>query len=126
MIIMGHPWVESPQFCRIFSTDEIKNTQVNNIILLEPLSKSHDIAKYCQNNSLAYAITVHTLHDALFANAMGAKYIICEEEDAITIQTSATEYLFETRLLVLIHNENEISKIAGFGIDGVIFVEAIC
>ena len=126
MIIIGHPWVPSPKFCKVFSIEEIKNTQPNQIVLLEPLNESHSIAKYCQSNSLTYAVTVNTLNDALFANALGAKYVICEEDDANIIQPIATEYLFDTRLLVLIHNEKEINKIARMGIDGVIFVEAIC
>jgi len=57
---------------------------------------------------------------------LGAKYIICEEDDASFIQPIATEYLFDTRLLVLIHSETEISKIARIGIDGVLLSEAIC
>jgi len=70
-------------------------------------------------------VVVNTLDDALFANALGAKYIICEEDDALMIQPIAQEYLFDTRILVLIHNEKEISKIARGKIDGVIFAEAI-
>jgi hypothetical protein len=41
------------------------------------------------------------------------------------IQPIAQEYLFDTRILVLIHNEKEISKISRAGIDGVIFAEAV-
>jgi len=126
MIIIGHPWIMSPQFCKIFSKEDIKNTKPNEIILLEPLIKSHALAQYCQSNSVAYAVTVNSVTDALLANAMGAKYIICEEDNAIIIQPIATEYLFDTRLLVHIDNENEISKIASMGIDGVILAEAIC
>jgi hypothetical protein len=126
MIIIGHPWINSPQLCKIFSLEDIKKTQANQIVLLEPLNESCAIAKYCQENSIAFAVTTHTLTDALFANALGAKYIICEEDDASIIQPIATEYLFDTRILVLIHSENEISKIARVGIDGVILSEAIC
>jgi len=126
MIIIGHPWITSPQFCKIFSQEDIKKTKPNEIILLEPLIKSHTLAQYCQRNSVAYAVMVNSVTDALLANAMGAKYIICEEDNAIIIQPIATEYLFDTRLLVHIDNENEISKIASMGIDGVILAETIC
>ena len=68
MIIIGHPWVPSPSFCKIFSQDEIKNTQSNQILLLEALNKSQAIAQYCQVNSIAYAVTVNTLTEALFAS----------------------------------------------------------
>jgi hypothetical protein len=42
------------------------------------------------------------------------------------IQPIAQEYLFDSKVLVLIHDEKEIVKIARSGIDGVLFAEAIC
>ncbi len=126
MIIVGHPWIKSSQFCKVFSVEDIKKSDPKNIVLLEPLVDSHTYAQYCQENNIVFAVVVNTLDDALFANALGAKYIICEEDDALMIQPIAQEYLFDTRLLALIHEEKEISKIARAGIDGVIFAEAIC
>ncbi len=126
MLVVGHPWIKSQKLRKVFSIEDIKNTQANEIILLEPLADSHSHAQYCQDNSIAYAVVTNTLEDAIFANALGAKYMICEEDDALMIQPIAQEYLFDTRVLVLIHNEKEISKIARGGIDGVIFAEAIC
>ena len=126
MIIVGHPWIKSNQFCKVFSIEDIKKSDPKNIVLLEPLVDSHSYAQYCQENNIAFSVVVNTLDDALFANALGAKFIICEEDDALMIQPIAQEYLFDARLLVLIHSEKEISKIARGGIDGVIFAEAIC
>ena len=126
MIVVGHPWIKSKRLCKIFSIEDIKNTHSNDIVLLEPLVDSYTYAQYCQKNNIAYAVVVNTLDDAIFANALGAIYMICEEDDALMIQPIAQEYLFDTRILVLIHNEKEISKIARGGIDGVVFAEAIC
>ncbi len=126
MIIIGHPWVKSHSFCRIFSKEDITESTTNSIILLEPLAESQSLASYCQTNSIAFAVIVNTLQEAIFANALGAKYMICEEDDALIIQPIAQEYLFDTRVLVLIYDEKEIAKIARFGIDGVIFPEAVC
>ena len=125
MIVIGHPWIKSQHFVKVFSAEDIKNTQTNDIVLLEPLVNSYSYAQYCQNNSIAYAVAVKTLDDAVFANALGAAYMICEEAAALMIQPIAQEYLFDTRILVLIDNEKDISKIAKGGIDGVIFAEAI-
>ena len=80
---------------------------------------------HCQENSVPFSVVANHLDDALFANALGAKYIICEEDDALMIQPIANEYLFDARILVLIHSEKEISKIARGGVDGVIFADAI-
>ena len=126
MLVVGHPWIKSQKLRKVFSIEDIKNSQANEIVLLEPLVDSHSYALYCQENTIAYAVVTNTLDDAIFANALGAKYMICEEDDALMIQPIAQEYLFDTRVLVLIHNEKEISKIARGGIDGVIFPEAIC
>ena len=126
MIIIGHPWVESPKFCKVFSLEDIKKSKTEDIVLLEPLTDSHTLAIFCKSNAIPFAATVNTLQEAIFANALGASYIVCEEDDALIIQPIAQEYLFDTRVLALIHEEKEITKIARSGIDGVIFPEAIC
>ena len=126
MIVIGHPWIKSQRFSKVFSVEDIKNTQTNDIVLLESLLDSHGHAQYCQENNIAYAVLTDSLDDAVFANALGAKYMICEKDVALMIQPIAQEYLFDARVLVLIHNEKEISQIAKSGIDGVIFAEAMC
>ena len=126
MIVIGHPWIKSQRFSKVFSVEDIKNTKTDDVVLLEPLADSHSYAQYCQNNSIAYAVLTDSLDDAIFANALGAKYMICEKDVALMIQPMAQEYLFDARVLVLIHNDKEISPIAKSGIDGVIFAEAIC
>ena len=126
MIIIGHPWVKSSRFCKVFSIEDIELTKADDIVLLEPLVDSHKYAQHCKINNIAFAVVVNTLDDALFSNAMGAKYIVCQEDDALMIQPIAQEYLFDTQLLVLIQTQKDINKIARRGIDGVIFSEAIC
>lgn len=125
MIIIGHPWIESSRFCKVFSQEDVKSTEVDDIVLLEPLVDSVELAKYCQRNDIPYAVTVNTLNEAIFANALDANFIICEEDDASVIQPIAQEYLFDTKILVLVHDEKDMTKVARAGIDGIIFAEAI-
>jgi len=125
MILIGHPWVQSPKFHKVFSIEDIQNSNAEDILLLEPLVDSHIYAKYCVDNSIEYAVVVNSLEDAIYANALGASYMICEEDSALMIQPIAQEYLFDTKVLVLIHSTKEISKLARNGIDGIIFAEAI-
>ncbi len=125
MIMIGHPWIKSRCFSKVFSIEDIEESKPDDIILLEPLVDSYKYAQHCQENSIDFSVVVNTLDDALFANALGAKYIICEEEAGLMIQPIAKEYLFDTQILVLIHKIKEISKIARSGIDGVVFAEAI-
>jgi len=125
MIIIGHPWVESQNFRKITSIEEIKQSSANEVILLSSLDEAHTLAQYCHANLVTYAITSNTIKDALFANAMGAKYMLCDRAEAAELQTIAQEYLFDMRILVKITDEDEILSIAKTGIDGVIFPEAI-
>jgi hypothetical protein len=125
MIIIGHPWIESSRFCKVFSEEDIKKCKADDIILLEPLVDTIRLAKYCQTNDIPYAVTVNTLNEAIFCNALDANFMICEEDEACVIQPIAQEYLFDTKVLVLIHDEKDIVKIARSGIDGVIFAEGI-
>ena len=126
MIIIGHPWIESSHFSKVFSQEDIEKSEVDNIVLLEPLVDSINLAKYCQNNDIPYAVSVNTLNDAIFCNALDANFMICEEDEACVLPPIAQEYLFDTKILVLVHDEKDIAKIARSGIDGVIFAEAIC
>jgi len=125
MILIGHPWIKSPEFCRVFSEKDIKESRPDQVVLLEPLVDSHKLAQYCHEHRVPYAVVVNTLDDAIYANALGAAYMICDEDTALMVQPTAETYLFDTKVLVLIHSEREISKIARGGIDGVIFAEAI-
>jgi len=125
MLIFGHPWVESPRFVKVFSLEDIARTQQEDILLLEPLSVSIDLVKHCQKNDLQYAVTVNTVREAILANALKAAHVMCQYDHAITIQKVAEEYLFDTKILVLVEKEAQIESVARFGIDGVIFPNAI-
>jgi len=125
MLIFGHPWVESNRFVKVFSVEEIERSAPGDVLLLEPLNVSIELAKHCRANDLPFAITVSSIREAIFANALGAAYVVAEHELAITIQKIADEYLFDTRILVLIESEKRIETMARFNIDGVIFPDAI-
>ncbi len=125
MLIFGHPWIESPQFVKVFSIEDIKKTKPIDILLLEPLSVSIEIAKYCKKNSLQFAVTINTIRDAIYANAIGADYMLCQHEQAIIVQKIADDYMFDTKVLVVIEEEKSIDTLIQFSIDGVIFSNAI-
>jgi len=125
MILIGHPWIESPNFHKVFSIEDIKTVLPKDIVLLEPLVDSHNYAKYCYDNGIEYAVVINDLEDAIYANALHASYMVCEEDTALMIQPIVQEYLFDSKVLVLIHSKKEISKLARNGIDGAIFSQAI-
>jgi hypothetical protein len=125
MLIFGHPWIKSPTFKKVFSKEDIAEVSSGEMILLEPLSDSIVLAQHCQAQRIDFAVTVTNVTEALFVNALGGKYLVCQLEDATKIQPIAQEYLFDTKVLTLIISEREIQKMAELSIDGVIFPEAI-
>ncbi len=125
MLIFGHPWIDSPQFRKVFSIEELGQLAKEEIALLEPVSESIALAQHCQNHSLPYVLTVGSVREALIANALGATYLVCQQEDAMEIQPIAERYLFDTKVLVLIDDDREIERMARFSIDGVVFPQAI-
>ncbi|WP_456430862.1 hypothetical protein [Nitratifractor sp.] len=125
MLIFGHEWIESPRFVKVFSVADIGKTRPEDILLLEPLNVSLELARHCRDNDLTFAVTVNSIRDAIFVNAIGADFIVSEHELAITIQKIADDYLFDSKVLVLIEDEKKIDNMVRFTIDGVIFPRAI-
>jgi len=125
MLIFGHPWVESRRFVKIFSVEEIEKSTPEDTLLLEPLNVSLELAHHCKRNGLSFALTISSLKEALLANALGADFLVCQHEQAIEIQKVAEEYLFDTKVLVLVEEDREIETMARFGIDGIVFPRAI-
>lgn len=120
MKIFGHPWIASERFYTISSINDIKRTPANSTLLLNPLPYSLELAQYCQQNSIPYALKVNSIKDAVFANLMKCKYIIAEKALAIELMPIAQNYLFDTQVLGKIEDENEIEIMAVAGVDGVI------
>ena len=83
------------------------------------------MVRHCKANDLPFALTISSLKEALLTNALGAAFLVCQHEQAIEIQKIAEEYLFDTRILVLVEEEREIETMARFGIDGIVFPRAI-
>jgi len=125
MLIFGHPWIKGRTFRKVFTVDDIAAIPLEDIILLEPLSDSIALAQYCHAQQRDFAVTVSSITESLFVNALQGAYLVCQPEDAVKIQSIAQEYLFDTKVLTLISSEKEIQKIAESSIDGVIFPEAI-
>jgi len=125
MKIFGHPWIECEKFNKVYSVDEIENSEPNTIALLEPLVESISLAQYCHKNNIPYVLPVGSINEAVFANELGATYLICKEENGFIIQPIAQQYLFDSEVLVLISDEKEIAKLALQGIDGVVFADVI-
>jgi len=121
MKIFAHPWIDSQEFYSIQNQKEIKETPPNSIIRLSSLVSSLEIAKYCQKNSIFYAIEIESIQDAIFANLLGAKYSISSKELASKLMPIAQNYLFDMQILAEIESDKEIEEMAKANVDGVIY-----
>ena len=119
MKIFGHKWIESEKFYFVSSMKDIAKTPSNSLLELAKLSNSLELAKYCQQNTLRYALKIDSIEDAIFANLLNATYVVCEKKLAKELMPIAQNYLFDTQVLAYIKND-EIEEMAKAGVDGVI------
>lgn len=123
MIIIGHRLVPFKPFYRISAIENIKNTTPNAIVLFDFSNES--LLQYCTLNAITFAVHVDNLKEACIANAAGAKYLLVDEALALHVQHIANEYLFDSKILLIIKEENHIENAAKSLIDGIILESAI-
>jgi len=119
MKIFGHEWIESERFYAVSKESDISKTPTNSLLKLDTLSSSLDLAKYCQNNLLRYALEVETIEEAIFANLLSATYLLCDKKLAKELMPIAQNYLFDVEVLAYI-KKDEIEEMAKVGVDGVL------
>ena len=120
MLIFGHPLIDSEKFYRVGSILDIKNSPNKSLVLIDSFRENGEIIKFCQRNLVPYSLRIFSIKEAICANALDAKYIIAPKEILKDITKIAEHYLFDTKVLVEIGDENEIEDMAKVGVDGVI------
>ena len=122
MILIGDKIVPYDEIIMIKSIEDIKNTKANSIVSFGYNEKT---IKYTFNNDIESAVIVDNIKDAIYSNALNAKYIIAKKDIAKTIQKIAENYMFDSKILAIIDTENEIEEIANLEIDGIIYSNLI-
>lgn len=123
MIILGHKLIPFSPLQKVTKIEDIKKTLPNSTVLFDFIDK--EVLEYCKEQSLPFSLHVKSIKEACIANALGAKYIIVEDAISKNIQNIATEYMFDSKILVEIDSEDSIEKIAINSIDGVVFKKSI-
>lgn len=122
MIIIGNENIQAPRFVNITTIEDIKNnTKPLDIVVFY---YDVDIARYCNENDLSYAVISDSIKDAIFANALNANFIVTQQ-NGVEIQKIAENYMFDAKILQTISNDSEIENVALNGIDGVIYKNSI-
>jgi hypothetical protein len=119
MIILGSKDIPSELIYYITTKDEIEHTKPNSILMFD---YNIELMKYCLENSLSYAVKVSSIKEAIFANNLGAKYILPIFDIVQTIQQIAQNYMFDAKILATIEDENKIERFALQNIDGVLIL----
>ena len=118
MIILGDDLVPFEETSFIKEIENIKNTKANSTILFD---FNENFLKYSYENNLFVGVIVHTLKEALYSNALHAKYIICDKPLDKTIQDVAENYMFDSKILTIIEASDELEIVAIDKIDGAIY-----
>lgn len=121
MIIIGHPLINYEKQYIIASNEDIKKTPSNSHLYLKEFDM--EMMRYLQDNELSYSVEITKTYQLLIANAMNATYIITNEPKMH--QEIATNYLFDSKLLVYIESLEEIEQVVHTNVDGVIFKDAV-
>lgn len=122
MIIIGDKLIPFEELLKINSTNDIKNTKANSTVLF---NYSDEIAKYCFENEISFAVVVNSIKEAVYSSNLNAKYIIVNKELSKELQKIADNYMYDAKILAIIESSDEFEEIAKAQIDGVIFKNLI-
>lgn len=123
MIIIGHPLVPFKPLYKVTKIEDIKKTKPNCTLLVD--FNDRELVQYSITQDISLALHVKSIKDACLANALGADFIVTDKRLSKQVQNLATEYLFDSKILLPIENEADIEKAAIDLIDGVVLKKGI-
>lgn len=118
MILIGDKNIPYETLTKVSTIEELVKTKANTMIVFE---YTQNLVDYCFKNDLSYAVIIKDLKEAIYANALEAKYIICDKQLAKNIQNTADNYMFDSKVLAVIESNEEFEDITKEQIDGVIY-----
>ncbi len=116
MIILGHKLISYKPLNFVKNKKELKNKQSVLFYYDEKM------IKYCQDKKIEFSLMVKDKKEAVLANALQAKFIVCSENLAKSVQDLAEYYLFDSKVTIV---TDDIQKGIELGVDGVILTDAI-
>ena len=118
MIILGDELIPYEEVFSISCINEIKTTKANSIVSFD---YDEELLKYCFENSLKCLVKVESIIEAIYCNSLNALYIASQYDVAKEIQKVADNYMFDSKNLCIIKNNNSFEDVAKNEIDGVIY-----
>lgn len=118
MILIGDKNIPYETLTKVSTIEELAKTKANTMVVFEYMQSLVD---YCFKNNLSYGVIIKDLKEAIYSNALEAKYIICDKQLAQSIQNTADNYMFDSKVLAIIESNEEFEDITKQQIDGVIY-----
>ncbi|WP_419777905.1 hypothetical protein [Malaciobacter marinus] len=118
MILIGDKNIPYETLTKVSTIEELAKTKANTMVVFEYIQSLVD---YCFKNNLSYGVIIKDLKEAIYSNALEAKYIICDKQLAQSIQNTADNYMFDSKVLAIIESNEEFEDITKQQIDGIIY-----
>ncbi len=125
MIILGHDFIKSEPFYLIKKSEDIVKTPANSAVVFDFNEQNIELCEYCVKNGISFALIADRVKDILFANAIGASFIICDKALSPKAQKLADEYMFDAKVLIYGVDNADLEWAADLGIDGILFEKGI-
>ncbi len=122
MLVFGYKNIRHLPFFEIISYDDLKDTFSNSVAVFD---FDVELIDKCRKNSVKCAVKVKKIKDLIFCNALECDFVIVDKSFSDTAQKLANEYLFDTKIIQTIINDNEFEDAALRGIDAVILKDSI-
>ncbi|MCK5110186.1 MAG: hypothetical protein KAQ94_01610 [Arcobacteraceae bacterium] len=118
MILIGDENIPYENIEKINNIEDIKNTKPNSTVLF---NFDIEILKYTKLHDINSAVIANDIKEVIYASSMDAKYIIPIGDIVIQTQKIADNYMFDSKILAVIDNSNEIVEMALKEIDGIVY-----
>jgi len=122
MILIGDENISYENIEKIDSIKDISSTKPQSTALF---NFDLEILKHTQVNDINSAVIVNNIKEIIYASSLNARYIIVENNLSKVAQKIADNYMFDSKILVIIKDENEIEQSAIDEIDGIIYLDRI-
>ena len=103
--------------------NSIDKTKPSSIVVVD--FNINDIKKYSSYNNLL-GVVVKSIKEFIIVANCEVLYAVCEYELSKTLQKIAENYMYDTKVISIIDNEDSIEQVALDGIDGVINRDFLC
>ena len=118
MKIIGDSLIPFKEYFRVLSIDDIRKTKPNGDLYF---TYNEEILEFSFRENLSFYVEISNISQGLFANSLNARYIVCKDMNlAKDMQKIADNYIFDSKILLLIKNRDMLEEVALNEIDGVI------